>query len=50
MNETKNEKNKTEKKSIYDGIKLTERGADIIVITLSALLVLFLVIAVATGA
>ena len=42
--------NKNEKKNIYSGIKLTERGADIIVISLSALLVLFLVVAILTGA
>ena len=41
--------NKSEKKNIYSGIKLTERGADIIVISLSAILILFLVVAIITG-
>ena len=39
----------TSKKNIYDGINLTEKGADIVVIALSALLVLFLVIALISG-
>lgn len=46
----KNENDKHSKKNIYDGINLTERGADIIVISLSALLVLFLVLALVSGA
>jgi hypothetical protein len=41
--------NNGEKKHIYSGLKLTEKGADIIVISLSALLVLFLVVALLTG-
>ena len=45
MIKKKNEK-PTGKKTIYDGIRLTEKGADIIVIALSLLLVLFLVIGV----
>lgn len=36
-------------KSIYDGIKLTESGADIIVIALSVILIVFFVIAVITA-
>ena len=49
MQEKKNEKESQVKKSIYDGIRLTERGADIIVISLSALLILFLIIGILTG-
>ena len=50
MEKAKKEKAETAKKSIYDGIRLTEKGADIIVISLSALLVLFMVVAILTGA
>ena len=50
MKERKEVKNENARKSIYDGIRLTERGADIIVISLSVLLVLFLVVAILTGA
>ncbi len=48
MTENKNEK-QPGKKTIYDGIKLTEKGANIIVIALSALLILFLIIGVISG-
>ena len=41
MKKSKYNETSEPKKSIYDNIKLTERGADIIVISLSAILILF---------
>ena len=50
MDETKNETAAEIKKTVYDGIKLTKKGADIIVITLTVLLFLFFAVAAITGA
>lgn len=37
--------NKCEKRTIYDGIRISKIGADILVLSLSALLMIFIVIA-----
>ena len=46
-----NEKRHTDKKrsSIYDGIEISERGINIIVISLSALLIVFFIAALITA-
>ena len=43
MSETKN---KTDKRHLYDGIRLSKKGADVIVISLSVFLFIFIIIAI----
>ena len=44
-NEAKDICQKEKRKTIYDGIKISERSADIIVLSLSVLLMFFIIVA-----